>query len=422
MDLTQWLAYIETLHPRTIELGLESVRALGERANILNPDMKVVLVAGTNGKGTTLFALEKLLTAGSQKVACYTSPHLCRFNERITIKGQEVSDSMLLEAFEAIEHFRQKSPLTYFEFTTLAAFYLFKKFENNIDVLLCEVGLGGRLDAVNVLSPDLSVITTIDYDHQAWLGNDLESIAYEKAGILREQKPCVLGEGVTQNSVAQQVKTLNSTCYSTNREFGWQHEQSDSWFFGKNQVKVPQNDLPKNSVSCALAAYNILRKKICLPELSKIIGCLTNIAMQGRYQCIAKQPNVILDVAHNKQSCEHLKMKLLQSKVQGRRWAIFSMLNDKPIVEVAQLFKNLFAGWILVGLDVPRATSIQQLKQAFEINAIDNVVAFERLSQAMRYALQMTDKKDEIIVFGSFHLVGDAITHFEEAHQQCAMN
>lgn len=422
MDLAQWLAYIETLHPSTIELGLESVKAVGERANVLNPDMKVVLLAGTNGKGTTLYALEKLLNAGSQKVACYTSPHLCRFNERITINGQEVSDSMLLEAFEAIEHCRHKSPLTYFEFTTLAAFYLFKKLENDIDVLLCEVGLGGRLDAVNVLSPDLSVITTIDYDHQAWLGNDLESIANEKAGILRAQQPCVLGEGVTQKSVAEKVKTLNSPCYSTNKDFGWQHDQLRSWFFGKNQVKIPQNDLPKNSVSCALAAYNILRTQISLPELKSVIGCLTNIAMPGRFQCIAKQPNVILDVAHNLQSCEHLKKKLLQSKVQGKRWAIFSMLDDKPMVEIVRLFKDLFAGWILVGLDVPRATSVQQLKQALLISAIDNVIAYEQLSQAMRYALQVADKKDEIIVFGSFHLVGDAITHFEEAHQQCAMN
>tara|TARA_R110002110_G_scaffold166602_2_gene367261 strand:- start:7183 stop:8436 length:1254 start_codon:yes stop_codon:yes gene_type:complete len=416
MNIHQWLEYIESLHPKAMDLGLDAVREVGTRAGILKPTCPVVLVAGTNGKGSTIYALEKLLRQSHKKVGCYTSPHLCQFNERIRLNGTDVSDQSLIFAFEFIEHHRKNTPLTYFEFTTLAAFYLFQQSVEPLDILLCEVGLGGRLDAVNCLEPDLSIITTIDYDHEDWLGHDLEKIAFEKAGILRFGQPCIIGSGITQQSLAKRVQELKSTAYYAEKDFQWTDKQCLRWEMQGISVDVPQNHLPENSVSVALAAYNNLRSVISLLPISEIVCCLTNCFVPGRFQIkkIEGGPQIIMDVAHNKQSCQYLKSRLLKNGVPGKSIAVWAMLSDKPTSYVVQTFKALFSMWCVPELDVGRALSAHQLAMMLEQEGAVGICQFETVAVALSHAIQSAEEQDQIVVFGSFHVVGDAITYLKK--------
>lgn len=416
MSIDQWLKYIESLHPKTMDLGLETVRQVGTRAGILQPHCPVVLVAGTNGKGSTIYALEKLLQCAGKKVGCYTSPHLSQFNERIRINGKDVSDQSLISAFEAIERYRKDIQLTYFEFTTLAAFYLFHQQVGSLDILLCEIGLGGRLDAVNCLEPDLSIITTIDYDHEDWLGNDLEKIAFEKAGILRQNKPCVLGKNVNQKSIADRIKELGCITYSSDKDFFSSDALHQNWSMQDISANVPQNDLPENSVSIALASYNILKSVMSVQPLNEVVGCLNNFFMPGRYQRMGTNPQIILDVAHNRQSCDYLKQRLIENTSKsgkGKRIAVWAMLEDKPIEYVAKTFKSLFSDWYVPKLEVARALSAEKLCQILQQAKINRVHKFRTVSAALECAIQNAGEKDQIVVFGSFHVVGDAITHLK---------
>jgi len=416
MNIEQWLEYIESLHPKTMDLGLEPVKQVGMRAGILQPTCPIVLVAGTNGKGSTIYALETLLQKAGKKLGCYTSPHLSHFNERIRINAENVSDKSLISAFEVIEKFRGDTQLTYFEFTTLAAFYLFQKNSEYLDVILCEIGLGGRLDAVNCLEPDLSIITSIDYDHEAWLGNNLEQIAFEKSGILREYKPCVLGEHVTQKNILGKAQKLNCKAFLSDKDFYWSNDQSQSWSMSEINVNIPQNDLPKNSVSIALASYNVLSSMISLAPIEKIAGCLYNLCVPGRYQKIGCSPQIIVDVAHNRQSCDYLKQRLLENTIKfgkGKLIAVWAMLEDKPIEYVAESFKSLFSDWYVPKLNVDRALSAETLCQALKHAKINNVHKFKTVSAALDCAIKNAGEEDKIVVFGSFHVVGDAITHLK---------
>lgn len=423
MRLSDWLSYIESLHPKSIDLSLAHVEQVGQRAGILKPNAYVVLVAGTNGKGTTLSALEQLLLAAHKNVGSYTSPHLCQFNERVRINGVDASDQMWIDAFEHIEKHRQNTPLTYFEFTTLAAFYIFKQHEQLLDVLLCEIGLGGRLDAVNVLQPNLSIITSIHYDHQEWLGEHLEDIAAEKAGILRERVPCLLGENVRQIRLQNKIDALQCPHFYAERDFGWIDTQFSQWAWAEmtiSAVDVPQNDLPENSVSLALAAYNIFRKRVSSLPLSQVVSSLSSYCMPGRYQVVRSRPRVILDVAHNSQSCDYLYTKLMQHKPAGQRWAVWAMLGDKPIDWVASRFKAVFAGWYVPQLKVPRARNANELSEVLHKHQIEHVVCCHDVQSAVEQALENANELDEIVVFGSFHVVGDALSYFKDSFHERA--
>lgn len=417
-DNHPWLKHLETLHQQTIDLSLERIRQTGEKAALFDMGCKVVLVAGTNGKGTTIHALETLLSQAGLSIGTYTSPHIVTFNERIKINGKFVSDEALIEAFEVIETLRGNIPLTFFEFTTLAAFYLFKK--HSIDVLLAEIGLGGRFDAVNCLTPDLSIITSIGYDHQSWLGNTLEDIAREKAGILRKNTPCIIGKDANISSLMECVQALDleDICVAGGVDFDWLDlskplgETHDVWSFNAQQVTVPSHNLPSNSVSLALAAYQHLSTILTLPPIEMAAKQLNQASMMGRFYTLSESPQIIVDVAHNIDSCRLLKERLLRHPCNGRRLAVWAMLNDKDASHTVRLFHDVFDEWYVPDLAVERAYTQHELVELLCREGVSKVFAVNSTKLTYEAVIKNMDANDQMIVFGSFYTVSKFINNF----------
>ncbi len=411
-DNHTWLRYLESLHPKTIDLTLERVKQVGKSAGLFHFDAKVILVAGTNGKGTTVCALNKLLRKANLSVACYTSPHVLEFNERISINDQCVSDAVLINAFEVIEKLRGDISLTYFEFTTLAAFYIFK--QQPLDVLIIEVGLGGRLDAVNCLSPDLSLITTIAYDHQSWLGCDLDSIAKEKAGIFRENKPCIIGKSALIPSLVEHAKHLKCEIYADGRDFDWGLENNEMhWHFKNQHLSVPQHNLPNNSVSIALCAYKVLGTMLALPDLNAVINSLERVSLLGRFYTVMQMPEMIVDVAHNEESCQLLKSRILAYDKPGKRFAVWAMLNDKEVDKVSDMFKDVFDAWYIPKLNSSRAFPQKMLVESLSSCGVNKIFCVDSTKLAYEMLIQEMKVQDQVIVFGSFFTVSEWL----EAHK-----
>lgn len=412
-DNHTWLKYLESLHTKTIDLTLDRVKKVGERAGLFHFDATVVLVAGTNGKGTTVCALNKLLRKANLSVGCYISPHVLEFNERISLNDQSVSDAVLINAFEVIEELRGDISLTYFEFTTLAAFYIFK--QNPLDILIVEVGLGGRLDAVNCLSPDLSLVTTISYDHQDWLGKDLESIAKEKAGILRENKPCVIGQAALIPSLLQVANDLRCATYMQGRDFDWMLENNKMYWRFRDQptYPIPEHNLPNNSVSMALCAYEILGTLHTLPKIHEVICGLEKVSLVGRFYTVAQLPEMIVDVAHNEESCQLLRDRLFAHGKPAKRFAVWAMLNDKEIDKVSEMFKDLFDVWYIPKLNTPRAFPQTMLVESLSNCGVNKIFCADSTKLAYEMLMQKVKPQDQIIVFGSFFTVSEWL----EAHK-----
>ncbi|SVC19442.1 uncharacterized protein METZ01_LOCUS272296, partial [marine metagenome] len=306
-SLEHWLSYIETLNPEEIELGLDRIRPVYEK--LINSPLaeKIILVGGTNGKGSTVEYLSELLRDKNKRVGTYTSPHLFSFNERIRINGKECSDSSILNSFMTVERARESIPLTYFEFSTLAAIQIFS--ESELDVVILEVGLGGRLDAVNVVEPDISILTNVELDHQDWLGNNREVIGKEKADIFREGKPAVLAQKNLPKSVFQEAIRKEAVLYTLNTDFGYEIDEiADNWsyFFSKDDKnltisKINLTNLSVESASAALTTFILLGEEI--NEDLKIVIEKTNL--KGRCEVIKNK--FLLDVSHNPAAVENLK-------------------------------------------------------------------------------------------------------------------
>lgn len=424
-DNDPWLAYLESLHPKNIDLGLDRIERVGQQQALFDLGCKVILVAGTNGKGSTIKALEALLLKAGLRVGCYTSPHILSFNERIQINGKPIDDDTLRMAFETIEKLRQDVSLTYFEFTTLAAFSIFK--QAPIDVLLAEIGLGGRLDAVNTLTPDLSVITSIGHDHHEWLGDTLEEIGYEKAGILRSNTPCILSKQALVSSVLETAQDLNCNAVIEGKDFDWgldlNQNKNHKWCFGGDEFTVPVNNLPDNSISVALAAYQTLKNDAMpqLPPISEVQEALLNLSLFGRYQCIQQNPTIILDVAHNEDSCLLLKSRLEQLPRKGRLLAVWGMLEDKDIARVVALFKDTFDAWFVPQLQSQRACKTSKLVEMLSASKIDEIFELSSTKLAYKALLDFAEDTDQIIVFGSFFTVSEFLTAYqqEQMTMQC---
>lgn len=413
-----WLRHLETLHHQAIDLNLERIQKVGEKGGLFDLDCKVVLVAGTNGKGTTVFALEKLLTQSGLSMGCYTSPHLVSFNERIQINGKLITDQALIEAFEVVEALRDNVPLTFFEFTTLAAFHFFKV--NSPDILLAEIGLGGRLDAVNCLTPDLSIITSIGYDHQSWLGTTLEEIAAEKAGILRKNTPCVIGKDAQLPCLVEIADSLNCSSDIGGINFDWvtpvsKTETDDEWRYHNQQYTVPEHHLPANSVSIALASYIRLTELLKLPAIEKLVDGLHHASMRGRFYTVSQSPEIIVDVAHNIDSCRLLKERLMRHVKTGRRFALWAMLNDKDINNTAHLFRDIFDAWYVPVIHSERAYTQDRLVESLEMSGIYKIFRVTSTKLAYEELLKKMNRTDQMVVFGSFYTVSEFLKYFEQA-------
>ena len=390
--LEEWLAYLESLHSSEMELGLDRVMLVYRRLLPEGLPGRIVLIGGTNGKGSTLFALESLLLGSGNRTGAYTSPHIRRFNERIRIDGEEVADEAICRAMAAVESARRCVPLTYFEFTTLAAFWLFR--EAGVDYPLLEVGLGGRLDAVNVAEPVLSIITGVDLDHTQWLGNDRERIGYEKAGILRSGRPALFGDPDPPASVTDQAAAQGIPLRIRGRDFG-------------------EDDIGEGlsaSQQTALAAFEALGFAADEQAVARLGD---RPPLPGRFQQLGGTPPVILDVGHNPQAARWLARRL-EGLSPGAVQAVYAAMGDKDIEGVAGALAGSITGWHLAPLAGPRGLASDTLAERLgRVIPGDRIRVISSVEQALASAREAAGHEGCVLVFGSFMTVSEALGALE---------
>ena len=410
-SLSGWLEYIERQHPQTIALGLERVAEVLSRlkAKISCP---VITVGGTNGKGSTCALLEAALSSAGYRTGLYTSPHLLRYNERVRIDGREADDTALCEAFEAVERVRGSIPLTYFEFGTLAALLLFSK--ANLDAAILEVGLGGRLDAVNVVDADCAVLTSIGVDHVEYLGSTREAIGGEKAGIFRAGIPCVVAEPSPPHSVLEAARRTGSRLLLIGRDFGYraQGTQWSNWGpAGKRSgLAHPalRGAIQLRNASAAFAALDCLRERLPI-AMQDVRRALAEVALPGRFQVLAGRPQVVLDVAHNPEAAAVLAANLGDSGFSPETIAVFGMLKDKDIAGVVRAVAPRVSRWHLATLPGPRGVESSDLRKVLCKEKIqDPVFEHASVAEALAAARKEAAENDKIVVFGSFLTVAGA--------------
>lgn len=418
-SLEGWLQYISRTHSKNIQLGLERshsvYRNMLSQGSILSQDRykadkpapQVITFAGTNGKGSTLAMVEALALRSGKKTGAYTSPHLIRFNERIRINGNEAPDRELMAGFNNVEKARYGIPLTYFEYATLAALELF--LQADLDLWLLEVGLGGRLDAVNIIDPDIAIITTVDLDHQEWLGDNREAIGFEKAGILRAGIPLVVGCSDPPSSVLKRAAELSADTHIFSEDFDLQALRFDSYRAGNqctlSMVLQSIPDLPIANIATALQVARLA--DVNLQELTQ--APFPPLHLAGRFQQVATSPAIILDVAHNPHAARYLSAWLAARPAKSPQIAVFSALCDKDITGVVAALIGCFQHWHLFEIDDPRAAPVEQLAAILESLLIYQKPLFEvtvakhkKPDQAFRRAIDAAGEDGRVVVFGSF--------------------
>jgi len=404
--LQDWLRYIEQQHPQAIALGLERVTQVLERMQI-QLQCPVLTVAGTNGKGSTCAMLESMLRAAGYRTGLYTSPHLVRYNERVRIAGVEAEDEPLSEAFTAVEAARGQTPLTYFEFGTLAAFWVFS--HEKIETAILEVGLGGRLDAVNVLDANCAVLTSVAIDHVDYLGADREAIGREKAGIFRRGRPAVVAEPNPPRSVLEAVGEK----LFLGKDFGYLAEQTQWTYWGPRGKRAGlahpalRGTIQLRNAAAALCALDTLELPLAMQELRR---GLAEVALPGRFQVLPGRPQVILDVAHNVEAAKTLAQNLAASGFAPETIAVCGMLRDKDIAGVLGELAPRITRWHLASLPGPRGASAEHLEE--NLRKSDSrvpLLKFEFPKTAFAAALEHAAEGDKIVVFGSFLTVGEVM-------------
>lgn len=405
--LTEWLSYLESLHPKTIALGLERVAEVKQRLN-LTPDFPIIVVGGTNGKGSVCAMLEAILSAAGYKVGCYTSPHLLHYNERVRIGKQPVGDVALCASFAAIEVLRKapkldsrargndelfEIPLTYFEFGTLAAMQCF--ISHQVDVAILEVGLGGRLDAVNVFDADVAVVTSVDIDHVDYLGDTREAIAFEKAGIFRQDGVAICADSDVPLAIRAHAQEIGAELWCIDREFGFtsHHGQWDyrSKVGTRSALPYPalRGEFQIHNASAVLAALDVLKEKLPVSMVAIRRG-LTEVQLAGRFQFVPGQPQLILDVAHNPHAARSLAQNLANLP-PAQTFAVFAMLKDKDMAGVVAALDAQIDVWLVAGIAAPRGATADELMQVLQHCAVrGQVLRFENVAQALQYAYQAT--------------------------------
>lgn len=410
-SLEQWLRWQETLHPSAIDLGLERVARVADRLACRNPARLVITVAGTNGKGSTLAMLEAILLRAGYRVGCYTSPHLFRYNERLRVQGEPVSDTAFCDAFDRVDKARGDISLTYFEFGTLAALNIMR--QQRLDVALLEVGLGGRLDAVNIVDADVALLTSIGIDHTDWLGPDRESIGREKAGIFRAGKPAVCGDPSPPQSVRSEARRLEADLRVLGADYKLQ-ESGRGWHWQGGHGSF--RDLPRPALTGAhqlanaasvLMVLEMLREQLPVSR-EAIESGLKWVALPGRIQKINGRVEQVLDVSHNAHAALALADALRHMPAAGTTYAVMGMMKDKNVQSFVQALQAEVACWYAVGLEPERASNPQQLAE--EIRAVVGAVpvaSCDSVDEAID-ALRGTVKPgDRILICGSFHTVAE---------------
>ena len=404
-DLASWLRWQESLHPNAIDLGLARVVEVLERLGWTRPHYPIVTIGGTKGKGSTVALLERILSAAGYRVGAFTSPHLRRYNERIRIAEREISDASLLAAFARIDAARDDVSLTFFEFNTLAALLVFET--AGLDVMLLEVGMGGRLDAVNVVDADVSVVTSVALDHCEWLGNDVESIGREKAGIYRAHRPALFGSRNPPASVVQTALDLHANFLRLDRDFGYAiHEETWDWFMqGKKWANLPRPWLfgatQVSNAATSLAVLECLSERLPVSRAAIEQG-LSSVDLPGRFQSLTRAGRLwILDVAHNAASARTLAENLRALASSGRTLAICGILGDKDIEAIAQEMAAFVHQWIVVPLLSPRALPTDELAKRLSAGGARDVTVAPSIESAAAQAQTSATTQDRIVVFGS---------------------
>ncbi len=404
--LHEWLAWQEQLHLSSIDLGLERIRIVAERLDILNPPFPIISVAGTNGKGSSVAFLHAMLTAQGYKTGAYTTPHIVHYNERIAIAGKPASDSLICQAFEKINQARGDISLTYFEFGTLAAVLCF--IEQKVDIAILEVGLGGRLDAVNLWDAELALITTIGIDHVDWLGNNRELIGREKAGIMRVNRPVVCGEANPPHSIIEYADKIHAKLIRYTQDYNYQYSDKQwSW----QGLGITYQDLPLPALqgdyqfqNAAMVITGLHASTIAIDE-SSIRNGLQQAYVAGRLQKIQDQPEILLDVAHNPQAAQELAKYLQKNKIKGKTRAIFSILNDKDVEAVVLSMRSVIDEWHLIELDDPRATPIKQLESQLNHLGLQIFTDYSSFAGILNSVKSYSQPNDRLVIFGSFLLI-----------------
>ncbi|TWH10502.1 bifunctional tetrahydrofolate synthase/dihydrofolate synthase [Pseudoxanthomonas taiwanensis] len=408
--LAEWLAYIETRHPRSIELGLERVREVAARLGLQRPAAQVVTVAGTNGKGSTVAFIEAIARADGWKVGAYSSPHLLRYNERVRIDGAEAADDELAAAFAAVEAARGDTPLTYFEYGTLAALWLFQ--QAGLDLAVLEVGLGGRLDAVNIVDPDVAVITTVDVDHVDWLGSDREAIGQEKAGIARAWKPLVLGEIDPPSSVLRHAYAIGANAIRAGSDYFHEPAGEGQWQWREIGTELllpdPQLAAPVQRANAA-AAIAALR---ALPRSPAEPACAAGVAaarIPGRLERFEHDGvEVVVDVAHNPQAARELAAWAKARPASGATAMVLAVLADKDAAAIVQALEGCVDRWHLAGLEgIARGEAVDALAARLAGTATGSRDA--SVEAALARALAQSAPGDRVVVAGSFHTAAAAL-------------
>ena len=401
--LSRWLEHAERVHPEEIELGLERVTAVAEELDLLPAAPRTVLVGGTNGKGSVAVLLSEILRAQELRVGTYLSPHLWCYTERVTVAGEEVAEAWLCEAFAAVEAARDGIPLTYFEFGTLAALWVFR--EAVLDIAVLEVGLGGRLDATNIVRPDVSVITNIGLDHQDWLGSDRDAIAREKAGILRSGGFAVIGERDPPRALIEATEGVTTRWLG--RDFlavpdgsGWRYSDGMSW-------SLPEPVVPgahqQDNAACAIAAARHL-----LPDLGRqtVVDALAVAALPGRCQQVPGEPALLLDVGHNPEAARALAEVLAVGALPHPRIAVFGMLDDKDAAGYVDVLADQIDAWVAVEMPTPRASSAVALVSVLQTRGLLVIARAPSPWDGLVAARSEAGVGGSVLVVGSFHCAG----------------
>jgi len=412
--LTDWLQRLELLQPERIELGLDRVAAVHARMALAKPARQVITIAGTNGKGSSAAFIESIARAAGWKVGVYTSPHLARYNERVRIDGCEVDDACLMAAFKAVEAVRGNTALTYFEFGTLAALWAFA--QQSLDLAVLEVGLGGRLDAVNVIAPDVAVITTVDFDHQDWLGTDLDSIGYEKAGIARANTPLIVGDDDPPSSVLRHAYAIGAVAIRAGSDFLFAAD-GDGWHWREPgfELRLPLPTLPApvqmRNAAIAIAAVRALGRKVAKAHYAEGIRAA---ALPGRLQYFESDGiEIRVDIGHNPQAAAALAAWLRQWRGQGRGQvhAVYAALADKDATGVVRALQADVDHWRLAGSLAAgvRGQSAQMLAVRLADTAAANAPCHLDMSSALAAALSAAGSDDLVLVFGSIYAAAEAV-------------
>jgi len=417
--LEAWLTRLEQLHPSSIELGLDRVRRVWDMLG-LEPDFPVIIVGGTNGKGSTCAFLEAILLADGYKTGLYTSPHLLRYNERVRIAGRESDDAGLVRAFERVDAVRGDISLTYFEFGTLGAMVQF--IDAGIDVAILEVGLGGRLDAVNIFDADAAIVTSVDLDHMDYLGDTREKIGFEKAGIYRTGCPAICADPAPPESLLEHARDIAADLRCVNRDFSVLRA-ADHWAYEGREVTWPALPLPVmagayqlRNAAGALAVLEALHARLPVSEAAIRKGLATAF-LPGRFQCIARAPEVILDVAHNPEAARALAATLHAQPVHGRTVAVVGMLADKDADRVLDALSGEIDAWWVCTPTSPRARDATELAAILRPHAGSAPVWIEPdVILALEKARSTAHDGDRILVFGSFYTVAAVLDHATTKH------